>query len=442
LVSLSIYLAQKDPFHDASASGKDAMKEQILQQSERPGSGEKQGPRYVEALTGLRGVAAMFVFLFHYAYFNPAVDLRESIPLVGTVFQFPFDFGFMGVDLFFVLSGFLLSLPFARHAQDKGPAIDLKRYFRRRVLRVFPAYYVQLFLVLLAGTWFVVYKPLSGTTLAAHLVMFFNIGSEPIRPMIGVWWTLPVEFSFYLLLPLLALIMKPRRWIAAIPLIAASVAYRAWAAGQFDNSNVLMLVANHLPGSLPEFLLGATAAIITQRFDHSKLASGRWLDVCLLVSIGLVGAWFLLVVGPNGEVYWQGHWSMIIAPCGLGMVLTLLVWSVYNGSRLGRALFSNRVVHFLGLISYSLYLWHFVVMQQMIMLWPERFGNMTGIPKFLMTMAAVCGCLDFLLVCGAAVFPTAPILPKKRSSGVEGNDRAIKATMASVAPNSPRYSPS
>ena len=58
--------------------------------------------------------------------------------------QTPIGFGFAGVDVFFVLSGFLLALPFARHALGAGPRPRLGRYFRRRLLRVFPAYYAQL----------------------------------------------------------------------------------------------------------------------------------------------------------------------------------------------------------------------------------------------------------------------------------------------------------
>lgn len=346
------------------------------------------GGRYVEALTGLRGIAALFVFLFHYLYFNPDVQLGESVPIVGLLLQFPFDFGFMGVDLFFVLSGFLLSLPFARWALGAAGRVDLKRYFARRLLRVFPAYYFQFAVIFVVGAWFLTYQPMSGKDVLAHFIMYFNVGSEPVRPMVGVWWTLPVEFSFYLVLPLLAVFMRPRWLWAFLPLLVASVAYRWWASQHFEAGNVLMLAANHLPGSLPEFLLGMVAGLVTQGFKDRPIPP--WvLDVALLVCMLAVGAWFRLIVGPNGEVYWQGHWSMIIAPTVLGILLATLVWAVYNGSRLGRLLFSNRVVHFLGSVSYSLYLWHFVVMQQLTDRWGAGYVDMAGIPKFLLTLVIV-----------------------------------------------------
>lgn len=343
----------------------------------------------MEALTGLRGVAALFVFLFHYLHFNPDIRLQDIVPVLGRVAQFPFDFGFMGVDLFFVLSGFLLSLPFAARALGKRGAIDVKRYFLRRVLRVYPAYYAQLALILLIGSWFVTWKPLQGTSLVAHLFMFFNIGPEPVRSMVGVWWTLPVEFSFYLLLPLLAWMMRPKWWPAVIPLLIASIYYRFWTTGHFEPINPLMLAAHHLPGALPEFLMGAAAAVVTQWLNHDRCPSWRLLDFLAVMSMALVGVWFMLIVGPNGDAYWNGHWSMVASPTVLGFVLAVLVWSVYNGSRLGRMLFSNRLVHFLGLISYSLYLWHFVVMQQLLHVWGDGYGAMSPLPKFLLTTAAV-----------------------------------------------------
>jgi len=73
---------------------------------------------YIASLTGLRGLAALAVYLFHYAHFNPGIRLDLSVPLIGKALHTPFAFGFTGVDLFFVLSGFLLTLPFARAARS------------------------------------------------------------------------------------------------------------------------------------------------------------------------------------------------------------------------------------------------------------------------------------------------------------------------------------
>ena len=71
-------------------------------------SGER---RYIASLTGLRGIAAILVVLYHYEALHPGIRLDLAVPLIGSILQFPLGFGFAGVDIFFVLSGFLLTLP-------------------------------------------------------------------------------------------------------------------------------------------------------------------------------------------------------------------------------------------------------------------------------------------------------------------------------------------
>ena len=80
---------------------------------------------------------------------------------------------------------------------------------------------------------------------------------------------------------------------------------------------------------------------------------------------------------------------MIIAPLALGLPLSLIVISLYWGSRIGRLLFANPVVYFIGLISYSLYLWHFVVLQQAGIVFGEAYTGMQGFTKFLVSLSLV-----------------------------------------------------
>lgn len=339
-------------------------------------------------------MAALFVFIFHYGYFNPGIRLDLSVPFIGYLLQFPIGFGFSGVDLFFVLSGFLLALPFARAALTNSAHQPLPHYYKRRLLRVFPAYYAQLAIILIFGAWFVTWRPLGEASLLAHLFMFFNIGWEPVRPMVGIWWTLPVELSFYLLLPLIAWFMRPGRWLIFLPVgVLFSVIYRWWSAEHFAAApeGAVFLAASHLPGSLPEFLLGASAALLVQMLNLSsiKRPSARVLDGLFLIAAVLVFAWFWVVMFPHGDVYWTGHWSMVVAPVALGLLLSLMVISLYLGSRIGSLLFANPIVYFLGLISYSLYLWHFVVLQQADVVFGEAYTGLQGLPKFLLSLSLV-----------------------------------------------------
>jgi peptidoglycan/LPS O-acetylase OafA/YrhL len=354
--------------------------------------GRRPDRDYVAALTGLRGVAAAFVFCYHYAYFNPGIRLDLAMPLLGHVLQTAFGLGFVGVDLFFVLSGFLLSIPFAAAKMEQRPAPALGHYLQRRVLRVFPAYWAQLAVLLLAGAWFVSWRPLSGWDWPAHLLMVFNVGPEPVRPMVGVWWTLPVEFSFYLLLPLLAHAMRPRTWPWLLALAClCSIAWRQWSAQAFTGADPVMLAAAHLPGSLPEFLFGASASMLwlqARQGGGGRLspALGDALVVCGALCSGL---WLWCAVLGSGAAFWHGHWSMLVSPIVLGITLGALVLGSFSGSRLARVLFANRAVHALGLVSYSLYLWHFVVMQQLFRGAGDWLAGLGPMSRFALVSAVV-----------------------------------------------------
>lgn len=351
--------------------------------------------RYVASLTGLRGVAALLVFFFHYEALHPGIRLDLAVPLVGRLLQFPLGFGYTGVDIFFVLSGFLLTLPFARTALYRQPGPKPGHYFRRRLLRVFPAYYAQLVIILIVGSWFLTWTPLTPPSLAAHLLMFFNIGWHPVQPMVGVWWTLPVEMGFYLLLPLLAPFLRPARWVPVLLLgIMISTGYRLWAAAHFGESGAgaVFLAASQLPGSLSEFLLGASAALIAEwAAIKSQPRPAAWvLDLMFILGLLVPALWLWRMVLGAGADYWMGHWAMITAPVILGLTLSTAVLALYWGSRIGTFLLANRAVYFLGLISYSLYLWHFVVMQQVQFLFADSYASLSHWVTFpLNAMAAI-----------------------------------------------------
>jgi peptidoglycan/LPS O-acetylase OafA/YrhL len=344
-------------------------------------SGEPQDRQYIAALTGMRGMAAFLVLLFHYEALHPGIRLDLAVPFIGPILQFPLGFGFSGVDIFFVLSGFLLTLPFAHAALRQAPGPGIRHYFKRRLLRVFPAYYAQLFIILAVGGWIVTWSPQTVYTMAAHLGMFFNIGWQPVTPMVGVWWTLPVEMGFYLLLPLLAPFLRPARWIPVLlGGIVLSILYRSWAASHFgeQGSDQVFLAASQLPGSLTEFLLGASAALVAQWVSlHQRPRPGAWqLDLMFVLGLVIPAIWLWHVVLGAGASYWAGHWGMLTAPTALGLPLAIAVLGLYWGSRLGARLLANRAVYFLGLISYSLYLWHFVVMQQLQLLIGDAYQDL------------------------------------------------------------------
>lgn len=220
------------------------------------------------ALTALRGLAALWVLLYH--AWVEAVPRWMALPLGFTELNLTpyFSLGWIGVDVFFTLSAFLLTLPFAAARAQGLVQPGIGRYLQRRCLRILPAYYAQLalmlvFIYLTEDRW-----ALQGRALAAHLVMYLNIGTQPVPPLVGVWWTLPIEFSYYLLLPLLLPFMHGRRvMLLLVVAIGATLAYR-WGMFQYAQGRTIsekVLLMEQLPGRLDQFVLGSLAAVWVAR---------------------------------------------------------------------------------------------------------------------------------------------------------------------------------
>ena len=184
---------------------------------------------------GLRFIAIFSVMLFH-VYWNVAHS-HEIAPAPS-----PFDFvvwpithGFRGVQLFFVISGFILGLPFAGHYLSKGPAVKVGRFYLRRLTRLEPPYILAL--LLLYGAAELMHnvhtsEPGFSSGLPLRLVYAYFIVRGVAPTLDGVTWTLEIEVQFYLLAPLLAQVFKlatvPRRltlimMICGGPLLASMV---------------------------------------------------------------------------------------------------------------------------------------------------------------------------------------------------------------------------
>ncbi len=324
------------------------------------------------SLTGLRGLAALWVLLLH------AFSLSGKPEMLPTAFAWLFQMGWAGVDIFFTLSAFLLSIPYVLALRKKEPAPDTQVYFKRRFARILPAYYLQLGLLLLLVSTGIAksvfwYAPTLEATLA-HIVFWFN--SFPLVPAyVSPWWTLPVELGFYLMLPWLAKCLTDKRWWYLLLGVAASLLYRhAVLHSGFQRSEEIYWV-EHLPGRLFQFLIGMLAAFffVKWREKYQAMPSVIRNAVLLAASSGLIMlpalGWF---VGDayNGAptthpllAYWHLFASLLIAS-----ILLMLV----SGKTWLDGLLNAWPMQWLGTISYGLYLWHYPVM----LLLREQMGGM------------------------------------------------------------------
>jgi peptidoglycan/LPS O-acetylase OafA/YrhL len=163
-------------------------------------------------VTGLRGGAALWVFLYHAWVCATPRRLTVSVVQIDLDFTPLLSAGFAGVSIFFVLSGYLLARPLAEWHAGLRNKPALGQYVFRRVMRVFPAYYAQLILLLWVNYRSGNPQHIDFAGLCRHLFMLFTPPPLGTQPLNGVWWTLPIEFSFYLVLPFLAFSLKFSRW--------------------------------------------------------------------------------------------------------------------------------------------------------------------------------------------------------------------------------------
>ncbi len=376
---------------------------------QHPEQSVKSEVGFIAPIEGLRGVAVLWVMLFHYLSirdpalhdpWNAAIAARRPLAvIVGN--------GYLGVDLFFLITGFLLVLPWARHAAAGLPPPDARDFYVRRIRRIVPAYYVQLYLL------FVLFIPLLrgfdywrydiaflAYNVAAHLAFLHYTTplSSASLSVNGPLWSLALEFQYYLLLPLIAPIVVRAPWRGAVALAGIAVAWH-WLARNdlaplvhaemllgarwhLGEDTIRHLLLTQLPGYLAHFAAGILAGLAW--FRLSKRASGpresaAWLAASILC---LALLYWLYVLG-GGALFGEASWFTTVVAFAL-----IMFGLVSRNVRVARFLLANRPLAFVGRVSYSAYLYH----MPLLMLWNKYVtpqASWLSLPLYLAAVLAV-----------------------------------------------------
>jgi peptidoglycan/LPS O-acetylase OafA/YrhL len=293
------------------------------------------GGKFVPEIDGLRFVAIAAVIAYHLngtlvRYYNLRLPSLPAILLLN---------GERGVWLFFVISGFILALPFASHRLRGTPAPDLKHYFLRRLTRLEPPYVIN---ILICGLLLFVVNHVALASLLPHLLAsllyshtFFYGDLSTINP---VTWSLEVEVQFYLTMPLLALVFAVQKdWARRIILIAAmvisAVAQILWAHSFRSQFSIAYFIQFFLAG----FLLADL------RLSYADSDKKWWWDALSVMGWPIV----FLMEGPMLRV-------------ALPFVIIVLYWAAFHG-QLANRLFRLPVLTAIGGMCYTIYLFHFLV---------------------------------------------------------------------------------
>jgi peptidoglycan/LPS O-acetylase OafA/YrhL len=290
-------------------------------------------------IDGLRALAVIPVIFFHVGFTK----------FVG---------GFVGVDVFFVISGYLITRIINRELQQGR--FSLAEFYRRRVLRIFPALFAMFAVTTIIASFFLL--PLELVRYCESLIsaagfgsnIYFNFqpsgyfnGESATKGLLHTW-SLSVEEQFYLFWPVILAVAHAKSFNRvrqiSIFIIAISFAYSVWLVSTGSTSGFFLI-----PSRAWELMIGALIAVIPAARNEN-----RWLREILSVS-GILAILYCVRRYTSGTDF---PGLAALAPC-LGAAA--IIYAGGSGTSLGAKFLSLRPIVFIGKISFSLYLWHWPV---------------------------------------------------------------------------------
>jgi len=305
--------------------------------------------RHWDLLDGLRGLAILMVVVSHAIYSNP--DGPQLLVWLSTFS----GKGAYGVQMFFVLSGFLISYPFFAAKLKNSKTWYPSGYVARRCLKIFPPYYLTI--VLLAVYYFGRYHD----TAYLHAAWLWAVGIPhySFLPLSfnNSFWSLWVELEFYLMLPVFFWALQKRSiWPTAIIMSATLLVVPFVTRSLIPEGSNTLFLAGRFPNALTSFSWGILFAGFfvanrhrTEPLKHrAKLGYGG----LLLLGATLVLATWLSRNAP------ASRWTYELPLHLVGFATFLMLFLVFDPKALGARIFSSPIFKFIGLVSYEWFLLH------------------------------------------------------------------------------------
>lgn len=313
--------------------------EEVCNSAETSSTAKSSKWTYLPEIDGLRSIAVLSVIAFHF-------DRRI---LSG---------GFVGVDIFFVISGFLITSVLLRDIDQGRPSIA--RFYQHRIARIAPAFFLVLFVTVVVGAYFYSaqdFASLGANSLAAALSIinmklmvqgsYFRITPDA-QPLLH-YWTLSIEEQFYLIFPLyLYLCLRIAKSPLSVTLMLCALSF----AGCMLLTPIRPVVAFYLlPTRAWELLAGSCLALFRENAMSGDSKRGPLTALC---GVGLLAFSFVFIRQGENFPGWVA---------GLPVVGTVLILASIDHQRrhIVQRLLAHPVPVFIGRRSYSLYLWHWPI---------------------------------------------------------------------------------
>ena len=350
---------------------------------------------HIPALDGIRGLGILLVLVYHYASSANVLGIETPILALAGI-------GWSGVDLFFVLSGFLIT---GILYDSKGKEKYFRNFYARRTLRIFPLYYAAAFaIILLDAIWR--YDLLGGAN-PLWIIFYggnFQMALEGGGSILDHFWSLAIEEQFYLVWPMvvLALSRKKLMMVAAAMIVIAPLFRAALVMNDAPSLAVYVLT----PARMDSLAMGALIALAI-RGPKGIEALVPWAWAAGLTAL----AGFVAIVGVR-QTFYSG--DPVILTAGLSLLLVfyggLLILSLTF--RPLTSVMELPIMRWFGRYSYGLYVFHPIV--NMILLHSpltEQFGEMNDIKAAMLLVLAFTLCMGMAIL--SFRFFEAPLLRLK-----------------------------
>lgn len=298
---------------------------------------------YIEDIEAFRGLAALLVFYFHanmqHINYNNYLDRVSNY---DSIFLSLFFEGHVGVSLFFVISGFLLSMKWVI-----GKDVSLSKFFKNRAIRILPLYYISIIYYI-----YIIRPKVNITEILPYFLFLQNtvISKANLGNAAGVYWSLVPEVHFYIILPFLMTYFKKKRYLIGLIFISVFLKYS------------VPMVSSSIFGRIDQFLIGVFCADIYFNRLKNKNLNKNILWIILIGNLFLLLYLLKFLSSTGGYLSLREPGYLLIS----FRTLIALIWGVIIvtfltiESRL-KKIFVNKFTKFIGMCSYSNYIWHYLI---------------------------------------------------------------------------------
>jgi peptidoglycan/LPS O-acetylase OafA/YrhL len=303
----------------------------------------------IKSLTGIRGIAALWVVLLHYV---------ETLNLNKDLYFGKFcSIGIIAVDMFFLLSALVMCLAYSEVFKDKISMSSYVVFMKKRFVRIYPAYFLWVFMFLGLGFLKLEFQV---EKIIVNLLLIQNFFSN--STIAGVFWSLSSEWILYLVFPFLYYILQKNEnnYIKIGLIIACAIGLYVLPVinNYFIDYHKGFYVAppsgfigvvtgfNSIIRCFCSYVIGINIFLLIKDYNTVNYSLGSFLKYCSIIGIFII-AYF----GKSAETY------VLTLICSI-----LLISVLYIDRKKGDSFFASKAVYFLGQISYSIYLCHMFIL--------------------------------------------------------------------------------